>query len=86
MTKTRYIAMLLATAAIGAAISLAPAALAALAATATTGAPTLENAVVADPVSPNPAPAPSTGGDPQVPYGTNVNFNVDNFDGNSLAY
>jgi len=83
MTKTRYIAMLLATAAIGAAISLAPAA---LAATAATGAPTLENAVVADPVSPNPAPAPSTGGDPQVPYGTNVNFNVDNFDGNSLAY
>ena len=80
MTKTRSIAMLLATAAIGAAISLAPAALAA------TGAPTLENAVVADPVSPNPAPAPSTGGDPQVPYGTNVNFNVDNFDGNSLAY
>jgi len=83
MTKTRYIAMLLATAAIGAAISLAPAA---LATTGTTGAPTLENAVVADPVSPNPAPAPSTGGDPQVPYGTNVNFNVDNFDGNSLAY
>jgi hypothetical protein len=83
MTKTRYIAMLLATAAIGAAISLAPAA---LAATGTTGAPTLENAVVADPVSPNPAPAPSTGGDPQVPYGPNVNFNVDNFDGNSLAY
>jgi hypothetical protein len=83
MTQTRYIAMLLATAAIGAAISLAPAA---LAAAATTGAPTLENAVVADPVSPNPAPAPSTGGDPQVPYGTNVNFNVDNFDGNSLAY
>jgi hypothetical protein len=83
MTETRYIAMLLATAAIGAAISLAPAA---LAATGTTGAPTLENAVVADPVSPNPAPAPSTGGDPQVPYGPNVNFNVDNFDGNSLAY
>jgi hypothetical protein len=83
MTETRYIAMLLATAAIGGAISLAPAA---LAATGTTGAPTLENAVVADPVSPNPAPAPSTGGDPQVPYGPNVNFNVDNFDGNSLAY
>ena len=83
MTKTRYIAMLLATAAIGAAISLAPAA---LAATGTTGAPTVENAVVADAGSPDPAPAPSTGGDPQVPYGTNVNFNVDNFDGNSLAY
>jgi hypothetical protein len=83
MTKTRYIATLLATAAIGAAISLAPAA---LAATGTTGAPTLENAVVADPASPDPAPAAPTGGDPQVPYGTNVNTDVDNFDGNSLAY
>jgi hypothetical protein len=83
MTKTRYIATLLATAAIGAAVSLAPAA---LAATGTTGAPTLENAVAADPASPDPAPAPPAGGDPQVPYGTNVNFNVDNFDGNSLAY
>jgi len=80
-TKTRYIATLLATAAIGA-VGLAPATLAAVGAT---GAPALETAVVADPAAPNPAPAP-TGGDPQVPYGTNINPDVDNFDGNSLAY
>jgi hypothetical protein len=78
-TKSRYIATLLATAAIGA-VGLAPAALAAMG---TTGV--LETAVVADPASPNPAPGP-TGGDPQVPYGTNINPDVDNFDGNSLAY
>jgi hypothetical protein len=79
--KTRYIATVLATAAIGA-VGLAPAA---LAATGTTGAPALDTAVVADPAAPNPGPGP-TGGDPQVPYGTNINPDVDNFDGNSLAY
>jgi hypothetical protein len=77
---TRYVATLLA---VIAAVGLAPAA---LAATGTTGAPTVDTVVVADPASPDPAPAPSTGGDPQVPYGTNVNPDVDNFDGNSLAY
>lgn len=76
--KRRYIATLFAAAAIGA-VGLAPAALAA------NGTPALEKAVVAVPAPPDPAPAPS-GGDPQVPYGTNINPDVDNFDGNSLAY
>ena len=39
------------------------------------------------PTTPPPAPAPAaTDGDPAVPYGPTVNFNADNFDGNSLAY
>jgi hypothetical protein len=80
-TNTRYITALLAAAAIGAAISLAPVALAAPAtatATVVSSDPT--------PVSSDPTPAPVTGGDPEVPYGTQDYPDVDNLDGNSLAY
>jgi hypothetical protein len=82
-TNTRYIAPLLVAAAIGGAIGFAPVA---LADAGTAGAPqsALQKAAAVDPI---PSPAPSqTGGDPQVPYGPTVNFNADNFDGNSLAY
>jgi hypothetical protein len=66
--------------------------LAALLLAATAVAISLAPVAAAKSVHPDPATAPSTpapaatGGDPAVPDGPTVNFNADNFDGNSLAY
>jgi len=84
-STTRYLAALSAAAATGAVISLAPAALGATG-SASAPEPTPHMAVAANPTSPDPAPVQPTGGDPQVPFGTNLNPDVNNFDGNSLAY
>jgi hypothetical protein len=84
-SQTRYMAPLLAAAAIGGAVilgSVAPA----------------DSLTAAEPhamlqaaaTNPTPAPAPvqppQTVGDPQVPYGPTLGFDTNNFDGNSLAY
>ncbi|WP_324929904.1 hypothetical protein [Mycobacterium sp.] len=84
-TKIRYIAPVLALAAIGGAISLAPVALAAPGAAAT--AQLVQPAAAAAAPSPSPSPAPTqpTSGDPAVPFGTYIGGFDNSFDGNQLA-
>lgn len=84
-SQIRYMAPLMAATAIGGAMVMGPVALADSTAAAVPHA--MPQVVAANPSpSPAPVPPPQTAGDPQVPYGTTLGFDSNNFDGNSLAY